>query len=252
MITIKSPRELEKMREAGRIAADAMREAAKIIRPGISTLEVDKLVEQVIRDNGAKPAFKGYDGFPGSICASVNDQVVHGIPSKKRILREGDIFKIDMGAIWQGYYSDMARTFPVGEISPEAAKLIKVTRECFYKGLENVAAGAMMMEVSGAIQEHAESNGFSVVRELVGHGIGQNLHEDPNVPNYITNRRGPRLKEGMTLAIEPMINAGAMELKVATDGWAWITRDGSYSAHYENTVAVTANGAEILTPCEEI
>lgn len=247
----KSEKDYEGMRLAGKITGEALKYAESLIKPNISTLELDKLIEKYIIDKGAIPSFKGYDGFPGSICASVNSMVVHGIPSKSVILKEGDIISIDVGVIVNGYNGDAARTFAVGNISAENARLIKVTRECFFEGLKKLKVGSKIGEMSASIQKHAESNGYSVVRELVGHGIGKNMHEQPEVPNYGLPTSGVRVKDGMCLAIEPMINMGARYVLLDSDGWGILTQDGKPSAHYENTVIVTENGVEITTLYEE-
>lgn len=247
MITIKSKSEIEKMRIAGKITGDALKLIEKHIKPGVSTLELDKIAFDFIKKQGATPSFLNYNGFPGSICASPNSQVVHGIPSKNVVLKEGDIISIDMGAYIGGYHSDAARTFPVGKISPEAQRLIDVTRESFFEGIKYATHGAKLGDVSAAIQEYVEKNGYSVVRDLVGHGIGKNLHEDPSVPNYGTKGKGVRLAQGMVLAIEPMVNEGRYDVVVLDDDWTVETEDGSLSAHYENTVVITKGECEILT-----
>ena len=247
MITIKSKSEIEKMRIAGKITGDALKLIEKHIKPGVSTLELDKIAFDFIKKQGATPSFLNYNGFPGSICASPNSQVVHGIPSKNVVLKEGDIISIDMGAYIGGYHSDAARTFPVGKISPEAQRLIDVTRESFFEGIKYATHGAKLGDVSAAIQEYVEKNGYSVVRDLVGHGIGKNLHEDPSVPNYGTKGKGVRLAQGMVLAIEPMVNEGRYDVVVLDDDWTCETEDGSLSAHYENTVVITKGECEILT-----
>ena len=247
MIILKSSREIELMRESGKVAYAAMEAVRKAVRPGITTIELDQIVENEILKRGAKPSFKGYSGFPGSACISVNDMVVHGIPGKRKLM-EGDIVSIDLGAILHGYHSDMARTFAVGEIAAEHAELIKVTEECFFIGIKQAVPGNRISDIGKAIQNHAEAHGYGVVRELVGHGVGRDLHEDPSVPNYAGRTRGPAIRESMTLAIEPMINLGTAQVIFAeNDDWDVRTRDGKYSAHYENTIAVTANGPEILT-----
>ena len=243
----KSEKDYEGMRLAGKITSEALKYAESLIKPNISTLELDKLIEKYIIDKGAIPSFKGYDGFPGSICASVNSMVVHGIPSKSVILKEGDIISIDVGVIVNGYNGDAARTFAVGNISAENARLIKVTRECFFEGLKKLKVGSKIGEMSASIQKHAESNGYSVVRELVGHGIGKNMHEAPEVPNYGLPTSGVRVKDGMCLAIEPMINMGARYVLLDSDGWGILTQDGKPSAHFEHTVHVTDGEPEILT-----
>ena len=246
-ISIKSNKEIELMKEAGRILAITHEELEKALRPGMSTYEIDKLGEEIIRSYGCIPSFLNYNGYPASICVSVNNEVVHGIPSKKNFIKEGDIVSLDAGVIYKGYHSDAARTHAVGEVSEEAAKLIRVTRECFFEGIKEVKEGAHLNDVARAVQTHAESNGFSVVRDLVGHGIGTNLHEDPQIPNFVQRRRGTRLQAGMTLAIEPMINAGRYSVRWLDDDWTVVTEDGSLSAHYENTVLVTKEGCELLS-----
>lgn len=247
MITIKSKSEIEKMRIAGKITGDALKLIEKHIKPGVTTFELDKIAFDFIKKQGATPSFLNYNGFPGSICASPNSQVVHGIPSKNVVLKEGDIISIDMGAYIGGYHSDAARTFPVGKISDEAQRLIDVTRESFFEGIKYATHGAKLGDVSAAIQEYVEKNGYSVVRDLVGHGIGKNLHEDPSVPNYGTKGKGVRLAQGMVLAIEPMVNEGRYDVVVLDDDWTCETEDGSLSAHYENTVVITKGECEILT-----
>lgn len=246
-ISIKSDREIELMKEAGRILAITHEELSKALRPGMTTYDIDKLGEEIIRSYGCIPSFLNYQGYPASICVSVNNEVVHGIPSKKHFIKEGDIVSLDAGVIYKGYHSDAARTHGVGQISDEAAKLIRVTRECFDEACKVVKEGAHIGDISRAVQEHAEKNGFSVVRDLVGHGVGTNLHEAPEVPNFVQKRRGARLQAGMTLAIEPMINAGAYPVKWLDDDWTVVTADGSLSAHYENTVLVTKDGCELLS-----
>ena len=247
MITIKSAKQIEKMRASAKIAKEAVDLIEKAIRPGVSTAYLDKIAHDYIVSKGARPNFLNYGGFPGSICASVNDEVVHGIPSKHIILQEGDIISIDMGAFLDGWHSDMARTFGVGKISPEAQQLIDVTKQSFFEGLKFLKHGARLGDVSHAIQEYAESFGYGVVRDLVGHGIGQNLHEDPSVPNFGKAGHGVKLAAGMTLAIEPMITAGTYKVSVLDDDWTVVTDDGSLAAHYENTVVITKDGYEILT-----
>ncbi len=246
MIIRKTPREVELMREAGRIVALAHHEVKKHVVPGVSLKELDVIVEKVIRENGAIPSFKGYGGFPASACISVNEVVVHGIPGKQT-LAEGDIVAIDIGALLKGYHGDSAWTYAVGEVNPERKKLMEVTEEALFKGLEQVYPGNKLSNVSHAIQQHAEANGFSIVREFTGHGIGQNLHEDPAIPNFGAPNRGPVLKTGMVLAIEPIINVGKPAVKILSDQWTAVSIDGSTSAHYEHTVAVTDDGYEILT-----
>lgn len=238
------------MAQAGRITALALREVEKAVRAGISTKELDDIAYDAITSMGAKPAFLGYNGFKGSICASPNDVIVHGIPSRKVILKEGDIISVDIGAVYRGFVGDMARTFPVGEISDEAAKLIEVTRQSFFEGIEFCRDGNRLNDISKAIGDYAESFGYGVVRDYVGHGIGRKMHEEPSVPNYDTGRPGVRLRKGMVLAIEPMINIGTWDTLLADDGWKVSTADGSLSAHYENTVAITSDGPRILTVVE--
>ncbi len=245
-MNIKSDTELEYMRSAGKVVADTLAMIQKVIKPGITTAEIDKLAEEFILEQGAIPSFKGYGGFPGSICASVNDVVIHGIPNDT-VLVEGDIISVDCGAILNGYHGDAARTFPVGNISKEAQHLIDVTKESFFKGIEKAVVGNRLTDISAAIQKHAESFGYSVVRDFVGHGIGTSMHEDPQVPNYGTAGKGPKLVHGVVLAIEPMINMGNYKVKIKPDGWTVVTSDGKLSAHYENTIAITNEGVEILT-----
>ncbi len=246
-ISIKSAREIELMTEAGRILAIVHDDLEKALRPGMTTKEIDKLGEEVIRSYGCVPSFLNYNGYPASICVSVNDEVVHGIPSHKRIIKEGDIVSLDAGVIYKGYHSDAARTHAVGEISKTAADLIKVTEECFFEGIKYAKEGNYLFEISSAIGRYAEERGYGVVRDLCGHGIGSHLHEAPEIPNYEMNRRGPKLRAGMTLAIEPMINVGTWEVDWLDDDWTVVTRDGSLSAHYENTVLITENGPVLLT-----
>ncbi|WP_018131302.1 type I methionyl aminopeptidase [Effusibacillus pohliae] len=246
MIICKSKTELAIMREAGRIVALTHEELAKAIRPGITTRELDEIAEELIRKHGATPSFKGYHGYPASICASVNEELVHGIPGP-RVLREGDIISIDIGAYYQGFHGDSAWTYPVGNISDEAARLLRVTEEALFKGIEQAREGNRLSDIGHAVQKHVEAAGFSVVRDYVGHGIGRQMHEDPQIPNYGPPNRGPRLKVGMTLAIEPMVNVGAYHCKTLADNWTVVTADGSLAAHFEHTVAITENGPEILT-----
>lgn len=235
------------MAAAGRIVEEALQLMEENIRPGISTWELDRMAEEFITKQGAVPSFKGYGGFPGSICASVNDVVIHGIPSKREILKDGDIVSIDMGAMKDRYHGDAARTFGVGAISEEARQLIEVTRASFFAGFERCQVGGRLSDISSAIESHIRPSGFGVVRDYVGHGIGRSLHEAPNVPNYGKPGRGPVLREGMVLAIEPMVNLGGHEVKLLEDKWTVKTKDGSLSAHYENTVAFTKNGPQLLT-----
>ena len=246
MIILKSQRELNYLRDAGRIVAETLEEIKKAVKPDVTTLELDRVAEEYIIKKGAKPAFKGYHGFPGSICASVNEEVVHGIPGLKR-LKNGDNVSIDIGAIISGFCGDAAITVPVGEVDAEVEKLIEVTEQSLYTGIEQAMAGNRLSDISHSIQTYAERHGYGVVRDFVGHGIGRNMHEDPQVPNYGLPGRGPRLKAGMTLAIEPMINAGTHEVKTLGDNWTVVTADGKRSAHFEHTIAITADGPEILT-----
>ena len=246
-VTIKSAREIELMREAGRLLAEVHEELAAFIKPGISTKDIDKLGEKLIREKGCIPNFLNYHGYPASVCVSVNDEVVHGIPNKHRILQDGDIVSLDAGLIYKGYHSDAARTHAVGNISKEAQQLIDVTRQSFFEGMKYAKAGNRLHDISNAIAAYAESFGYGVVRDLVGHGIGTELHEDPQIPNFKQARRGIKLVPGMTLAIEPMINAGTREVCWLDDEWTVVSEDGSLSAHYENTVLITDGEPEILT-----
>lgn len=246
-VTIKSNKEIELMREAGNILAIVHEELRKIIQPGISTLDIDKKGEEIIRSYHCIPSFLNYNGYPASICVSVNDEVVHGIPNEKHFLQDGDIVSLDAGVIYKGYHSDAARTHGVGEISKEAQKLIDVTEQSFFEGIKYAKAGNHLHDISTAIQNYVESHGCSVVRDLVGHGIGEHLHEDPEVPNFKPKGRGIKLVEGMTLAIEPMVNAGDFEVWWLEDDWTVVTQDGSLSAHYENTVLITKDGPELLS-----
>lgn len=246
-IIIKSPAEIEAMKEAGRISAKVLREVGKHIEPGISTLELDEIAERIIRLNGGIPAFKGYGGFPGSICASINEQIVHGIPSATVILKPGDIVSIDTGAIVDGWVGDNAWTYPVGSISEEKKKLLEVTEKCMWAGLDAARPGNRLGDIGAAVQEIAEAEDYGVVREYVGHGIGRNMHEDPNVPNYGKRHTGILLEPGMVLAIEPMINMGTWKTVQMPDGWLVCTKDGLPSAHFEKTVAITEDGPLILT-----
>ena len=246
-VTIKSAREIELMREAGRLLAEVHDELAAFIKPGISTKDIDKLGEKLIRDRGCIPNFLNYNGYPASICVSVNDEVVHGIPNKHRIVQDGDIVSLDAGLIYKGYHSDAARTHAVGTISNEAQQLIDVTRQSFFEGIKYAKAGNRLHDISNAIAAYAESFGYGVVRDLVGHGIGTALHEDPQIPNFKQLRRGMKLMPGLTLAIEPMINAGTWEVCWLDDDWTVVSEDGSLSAHYENTVLITDGEPEILT-----
>ena len=247
MIVCRSSAELEQMREAGRLVSEVLTELAAAVAPGVSTADLDDLAEKRIRQAGAMPAFKGYHGYPATICASINDEVIHGIPSGRRVLNEGDIISIDVGASLEGYFGDSAVTLPVGQISEPAAALLRVTEESLYKAIEAAKPGKRVSDIGHAVQKHVEAYGFSVVREFVGHGIGQRMHEEPQIPNYGEPGHGPRLAEGMVLAIEPMVNAGTPAVKVLADGWTAVTRDSSLSAHFEHTVAVTAGEPWILT-----
>ena len=247
MIVLKTNRELSLMREACRISAGALRVAGEAVQPGVTTEEIDRIAYEYIIKQGAKPNFLNYNGFPATACISINDEVIHGIPSKKRVIKEGDIVSIDLGAVLDGYNGDNAATFAAGKISPEAERLINTTRESLYKGIEAAVAGGRIGDISSAVQTYCEERGFSVVLDFVGHGIGAKLHEDPSVPNYGTPGRGVRLLPGMTLAIEPMINMGGYEVRQLSDGWTIKTKDGGLSAHFEHTVAITADGPKILT-----
>ena len=246
-VTIKSPREIELMREAGRILAKTHEELAKNLRPGMSTWDIDHMGEEIIRSYGRIPSFKNYNGYPASICVSVNDEVVHGIPHKEHFLDEGDIVSLDAGVIYKGYHSDAARTYGIGQIDDDAKKLIEVTRQSFFEGIKFAKAGNHLNDISAAIQKYAESFGFGVVRDLVGHGIGSHLHEDPEIPNFARKRKGILLQPGMTLAIEPMITEGSYEVVWLDDDWTVMTEDGGWAAHYENTILITENEPEILS-----
>ncbi len=250
-IHIKDAHEIELMRESCRLLSVVHYELGQIIRPGISTADIDEYGEKLIRDMGCIPNFLNYNGYPASICVSVNDEVVHGIPKKTRILQEGDIVSLDAGLIYKGYHSDAARTYGVGEISPEARQLIEVTRASFFAGIKKAKAGMRLFDISAAIDDYVTPYGYGIVEDLCGHGIGTHLHEDPMIPNYRVRRRGPKLKPGMTLAIEPMINMGTWAVKWLDDDWTVVTGDGEYSAHYENTVLITDSEPEILTLHEE-
>ena len=248
MIIIKSSDEIQKIRESGKIVSEALSLAGEIIKPGMTTLELNNAIEKVIVSYKAKPSFKNYNGFPAASCISPNCIVVHGIPSKEVVLKDGDIVSVDVGAFYNGYHADAARTYGVGNISDEAQKLIEVTKECFFKGAQAAITGNRIGDIGFAVQSYAESFGYSVVRELVGHGVGRNLHEEPDVPNFGNSGRGIRLKSGMVIAIEPMINQGVKEVDFdRSDGWTVRSRDRKLSAHYENTVAVTDNGPVLLT-----
>ncbi|MDR1572900.1 MAG: type I methionyl aminopeptidase [Clostridiales Family XIII bacterium] len=247
MIIIKSPAEIQLMRESGAVTGAILRDLARLIKPGVSTKDIADYVEKTISKNGMTPTFKGYNGFPASACVSVNEEVIHGIPRRSRLLRAGDIVSVDIGATWKGYVSDAARTYAVGAISDEARRLIDVTEACFFEGLKYCRVGCRLSDISHAIQSKAESEAFSVVRDFVGHGVGRNMHEEPQIPNYGKPGRGPRLAPGMVFAIEPMVNAGACEVEVLLDNWTAVTADGSLSAHYENTVVITDGDPELLT-----
>ncbi len=246
MIIRKSKAEIEKMARAGAVVRGCLELLAQAVRPGVTTKELDALAEEYIRSQGGIPTFKGYRGFPGSICTSPNHMVVHGIPGKVR-LQEGDILGVDVGVTLEGYVADAAMTFPVGEVSEEAKRLLRVTEEALYKGIAQCVVGRRVGDISHAVQTHAEAHGFSVVRSLVGHGVGREMHEDPQVPNFGPPGQGPELREGMVLAIEPMVNAGGYEVEIGDDSWAVYTRDGSLSAHFEHTVAITKDGPRVLT-----
>lgn len=248
-ITLKSPREIELMRQAGRITAAARALARDMVTPGITTAEIDREIHHFIEKNGARPTFLGYGGFPASVCLSVNDEVIHGIPGK-RVIKDGDIVSVDVGATWKGFVGDCAGTYVAGQGSEEAKRLIEVTRQSFFEGMKFARAGFRIGDISHAIQTYVENNGFSVVREYVGHGVGAELHEAPEVPNYGEPGRGPRLLKGMTIAVEPMVNVGTYEVRVLKDGWTVKTRDGKLSAHYENTILITDGEPEILTFAE--
>ncbi|MHC1746704.1 MAG: type I methionyl aminopeptidase [Negativicutes bacterium] len=246
MIILKSDRELGYLRDAGKIVAKTLEELRQVVQPGITTIELDRVAERFIKSCGAIPAFKGYNGFSGNICASINEQVVHGIPGSRK-LKNGDTISIDVGAVINGYYGDAAITLPVGEIDAEVRQLLDVTEQSLYKGIEQAVLGNRLGDISHAVQKHSEAYGYGVVRDFVGHGIGRSMHEDPQIPNYGLPGRGPRLKTGMTLAIEPMINMGTYEVRTLNDGWTVVTADGSRSAHFEHTIAITPDGPEILT-----
>ena len=246
MITLKSPHEIELMRRAGKITAAARALAGEMVRPGVTTQEIDSAVEHFIRKQGAVPSFLHYNGYPASACISVNDEVIHGIPGK-RVLQEGDIVSVDVGAYIGGFHGDCAATFPCGHVSPEAQDLIDVTRQSFFDGIRFAKEGCRLQDISAAIQAYVESHGYSVVREYVGHGVGAQMHEPPEIPNYGHPGRGPRLLRGMTLAIEPMVNAGSPAIRVLPDGWTVKTLDGKWAGHYENTILITDGEPEILT-----
>lgn len=247
MIVLKTSRELAKLRDAGRISARALQVAGKAVEPGVSTLEIDTLVRKYIEEQGATPSFLGYGGFPGSACISINDQVIHGIPSKNCILKNGDIVSVDVGAFYEGFHGDNAWTFPCGEVSKEAQALMDATKESLFEGIKQAKAGNRVGDIGYAVERYVEERSYSVVRDFVGHGVGAKLHEDPSVPNYGTPGRGVRLLPGMTIAIEPMINAGNYAVKVLDDNWTTVTVDGSLSAHFEHSIAITPDGPVILT-----
>jgi methionyl aminopeptidase len=247
VIVCKSPAEIEKMRAANELVADILESLRQMVAPGVTTADLDAHAERAARAAGAEPAFKGYRGYPASLCASINDEVVHGIPSRARVLREGDIISLDMGVKLGGFYGDSAITVPVGVIDSRVGRLLRVTEEALRRGIAEVRAGARVSDIGYAVQTCVEAHGFSVVREFVGHGVGRALHEEPQVPNYGPRGRGPRLAEGMVLAIEPMVNMGKPAVRVLSDGWTAVTQDGHCSAHFEHTVAVTAHAADILT-----
>ena len=246
MISLKSPREIEAMRKAGRITAQARALAASMIRPGITTREIDEAVCRFIKSQGAKPSFLGYGGFPGSACISVNEEVIHGIPGP-RVLKEGDIVSVDVGAFIGGFHGDCAGTYPCGQVSDEAMRLIRVTEQSFWEGMKYARKGCRVSDIGHAVQEYVEANGFSVVRDFVGHGVGAKLHEPPEVRNFGPAGHGPRLLPGMTLAVEPMVNAGSWQVKVLEDKWTTVSADGSLTAHYENSILITDGEPEILT-----
>ena len=250
MIVLKTARELKFMRAAGRIAANALKMAGAAVEPGVSTWEIDRVARRYIEEQGAKPTFLGYGGFPASACVSVNNVVIHGIPSKEQLVKEGDIVSIDVGATFEGFVGDNAFTFPCGKVSPEAQRLMDTTRESLYEGIRAAVAGARIGDIGSAVQRYVEARGYSVVRDYVGHGVGAKMHEDPSVPNYGTPGRGVRLLPGMTIAIEPMINEGVKEVETLADGWTTVTADGKLSAHFENSIAITPDGPVILTAAD--
>ena len=247
MIVLKTSRELSAMRAAGRISARALKIAGEAVEPGVSTWEIDRIARRYIENQGAKPTFLGYGGFPASACISVNNVVIHGIPSKSIIIKQGDIVSIDIGATFDGYVGDNAYTFPCGDVSAQAQALMDATREGLYEGIKAAVAGARIGDIGSAVQRYTEARGYSVVRDFVGHGVGAKMHEDPSVPNYGTPGRGVRLLPGMTIAIEPMINQGVKEVKTLADGWTTVTADGKLSAHFEHSIAITPDGPVILT-----
>ena len=246
MINIRSPREIEQLRKANAIVAEVFQRLEGKVIPGVTTQELDQIAEEYIRSRGAVPAFKGYRGFPATLCTSINEEVVHGIPGQRK-LKEGDLVSLDVGVIRNGYFGDAAVTLPVGEVDPEARRLIEVTERALFIGIEKTKAGNRLFDISSAIQQWVESNGFSVVRDFVGHGIGKSLHEEPQIPNFGSPHQGPRLAKGMVFALEPMVNEGTYEVKVLSDAWTVITADGKRSAHFEHTIAITDGGPEILS-----
>ncbi len=250
MVVIKTARELSKMKDACRISAEALRVAGEAVKPGVTTFEIDTIIRKYIEKQGATPSFLGYGGFPASACISVNNVVIHGIPSKKLVLKEGDIVSIDVGAYYEGFHGDNAFTFPCGKISANAQALLDATRESLYEGISKALAGNRVGDIGNAVQQYVEARSYSVVRDFVGHGVGAKLHEDPSVPNYGTPGRGVRLVPGMTIAIEPMVNEGTFEVRVLDDEWTTVTKDGKLSAHFEHTVAITPNGPQIMTLCD--
>ena len=250
MVVLKTTREIELMREAGRISAMALRIVGEHVKPGVSTYELDKIAYDYIISQNAKPGFLNYNGFPASACISINNQVIHGIPDKKTLLKSGDIVSVDLGAVYEGYNGDNAATFACGEVSDEAKRLMEVTKESLYEGIKNALPGGRLGDISSAIQEYVESRGYSVVRDFVGHGVGARLHEDPEVPNFGKSGHGVRLVPGMTLAIEPMINLGKPGVRTLSNGWTVVTQDGKLSAHFEHSIAITKNGPLILTDAD--
>jgi len=245
-IPIKSPKEIERMRESGRIASDILQQLAAAVAPGVTTKEIDNLAADLMEKNGCKSAFLNYRGFSGQICISVNEEVVHGIPGNRK-LKTGDIVSVDCGVVWEGFVADSATTIPIGDIDEETASLLKVTEESLYKAIDQARIGNYVRDISQVVQEWVEKHGFSVVRELVGHGVGREMHEDPQIPNYVTAQRGPKLNEGLVIAIEPMVNVGGCEVRLKRDRWTIETLDRSRSAHFEHTIAVTKDGPQILT-----
>lgn len=246
MVILKQPNEIEKIRESNGIVAEILAELKEKVQEGVTTLELDRISEELVLKKGAKPAFKGYRGYPFSLCASINEQVIHGFPSP-RVLTEGDIVGLDFGVYYHGFYGDAALTVPVGKVSKEASMLLKATEESLARAIKEATVGNRLGDISAAVQKHVEAEGFSVVRDFVGHGIGRNLHEDPQIPNYGIKGRGVALKAGMVLAIEPMVNAGTYKVRILTDGWTAVTADGRLSAHFEHTIAITDHGPEILS-----